>query len=214
MQDYSLFIALAICVLLWILAGVFIRKFDDLSIKFNPYKTTLFANGIEVSVSCAFNLKTIPLLYLPVYMIGKSSFRDFFGDKIDLAVRMVNLHNNNSFMFKKREVFAEKIAHILQSDNLIGKWFDVEDVQVVEVFLLKDTSGPTEEEKREAGERAKRHYENLKNIIQLKMNAEADIVEQEKKMRIALAQAESEGAKQMALTKSMVEQELSKPSEQ
>lgn len=150
MQDYNLFIALAICVLLWVLAGVLIRKFGDLSIKFNPYKTTLIADGIEVSVSCVFNLKSIPIFYLPVYMIGRGSFRDLLGDKIELAVHHVNLHNNNSFMFKKREVFAEKIAHILKTDNWIGKWFDVEDVQVVDVFLLKDTSGPTEEEKRDA----------------------------------------------------------------
>lgn len=209
MQDYNLFIALAICVLLWFLAGVLIRKFGDLSIKFNPYKTTLIADGIEVSVSCAFNLKSIPIFYLPVYMIGRGSFRDILGAKIDLAVHHVNLHNNNSFMFKKRDVFAEKIAHILQSDNWIGKWFDVEDVQVVEVFLLKDTSDPTEEEKREAEERAKSHHEDLKNIILLKMRAEADIAEQEK--RIALAKAESEAAKQKALAKSMAEQELNKP---
>lgn len=211
MQDYNLFIALAICVLLWVLAGVLIRKFGDLSIKFNPYKTTLIADGIEVSVSCVFNLKSIPIFYLPVYMIGRGSFRDLLGDKIELAVHHVNLHNNNSFMFKKREVFAEKIAHILKTDNWIGKWFDVEDVQVVDVFLLKDTSGPTEEEKREAEERAERYHEDLKKTLQLKMQVEAEIAEQEKKRRIALAQAESEAAKQKALAKSMAEQELNKP---
>lgn len=48
----------------------------------------------------------------------------------------------------------------------------------------------------------------------MKMRVEAEIAEQEKKNRIALAQAEIEAAKQKALAKSMVEQELSKPSEQ
>ena len=84
----------------------------------------------------------------------------------------------------------------------------------MDVFLLKDTSGPTEEEKREAEERAERYHEDLKKTLQLKMQVEAEIAEQEKKRRIALAQAESEAAKQKALAKSMVEQELSKQSEQ
>lgn len=195
MQDFNLVIVFVCFVLAYIVLSLCLRKFGDLSIKFNSHKTTLVADGIEVFVSCTFNLKHIPLLYVPVFMFGKSTIRDLLGDKIELAIHNISLHNNNSFMFNKRDAFTEKIAHILSSDNGISKWFHVEDVQVVEIFNIKDTSGPTEEEKKAAEERAERFHEDLKRMIDLKMQIEAAEVEKQKKLKNALVQAEFEKAK-------------------
>jgi len=184
MQDLNSVIVFVCFVLAYIVLSLCLHKFCNLSIRFDYYKTDCISsdcNDVEVSVNCVFKPKHIPFMYVPFYLLSKGSFRELLGNKICLAASHVCINNNIGFILHKQVLLSEKIKHLLETDNGIRKHYDIEGFDVVNVWMAKDTSGPTEEEKKAAEERVERCYEDLKSMIEMKLQIEA---EQEKKQKM------------------------------
>lgn len=202
MQDLNSVIIFVCFVLAYIVLSLCLNKFCNLSIRFDYYKTDCISSDctdVEVSVNCVFKPKRIPFMYVPFYLLCKGSFRELLGNKICLAVNHVCINNNIGFILYKQVSFSEKIKHLLETDNGIRKHYDMDGFEVVSVWMAKDTSGPTEEEKKAAEERAERFHENLKRTIEMKMQIEADEEDKLKKLKmqaeIAKANTEAEAIK-------------------
>ena len=139
-------------------------------------------------MNCVFKPKPIPFMYVPFYLLCKGSIRELLGNKICLAVSHVCINNNIGFILYKQVSFSEKIKHLLETDNGIRKHYDIDGFDVVGVWMAKDTSGPTEEEKKAAEERAERYHEDLKRTIEMRMKLQVEA-------EMAKANAEAEAIK-------------------
>lgn len=208
MQDLNSVIIFVCFVLAYIVLSLCLRMFCNLSIRFDYYKTDCISSDctdVEVSVNCVFKSKRIPFMYVPFYLLCKGSIRELLGNKISSAVSHVCINNNIGFILHKQVSFSEKIKHLLETDNGIRKRYDIEGFDVVSVWMAKDTSGPTEEEKKAAEERAKRFHEDLKKINEMKLQIEAEMSEQEKKLKMANARAEAKAESEIRKAKAKAE---------
>ena len=191
MQDFNSVIVFVCFVLAYIILSLCLRMFCNLSIRFDYYKTDCISSDctdVEVSVNCVFKPTRIPFMYVPFYLLCKGSIRELLGNKICLAVSHVCINNNIGFILYKQVSFSEKIKHLLETDNGIRKHYDIDGFEVVSVWMAKDTSGPTEEEKKAADERALRYHEDLKRTIEMRMKLQVEA-------EMAKANAEAEAMK-------------------